>query len=64
MFSQTSRHNLNQNSAFALLTFDKVLPNMSESLGELITRRMRDLGVRSKSELARRLELSSAVRSF
>lgn len=36
----------------SLLTLDKVLLNMSETFGDLIRRRMRDLGIKRNKDLA------------
>lgn len=43
MFTKNSRRCLKNNSASTLLTFDKVLPNMSTRLGEVIVRGLEKL---------------------
>ena len=60
MIAENSRQYLIKNQASPLSFYDKVLPEMSETLGQLIQRRMKDLGIPSKAELARRLGISSA----
>jgi transcriptional regulator with XRE-family HTH domain len=60
MFVENARYNLIQNQAQTYGCFGKVLPDMPETLGELIQRRMKDLQIPSKAELARRLGISPA----
>ena len=60
MLQNNSRYHLRKNQAQPLANVSKVLPEMKETLGELIQRRMKDVGIPSKAELARRLGISSA----
>ena len=60
MIKENSRLYLNKFQAQPCVLFDKVLPEMTETLGELITRRMKDLGIRNNSELARLIKRSDA----
>lgn len=60
MLENNSRYHLTKNQAQPLYFHSKVMPVMKETLGGLIQRRMRDVGIPSKAELARRLGISSA----
>jgi ribosome-binding protein aMBF1 (putative translation factor) len=60
MIKENSRYYLNKNQAQTYIFGAKVLPEMTETLGELIQRRMKDVGISSKSELARRIGKSEA----
>jgi hypothetical protein len=60
MLRENSRYYLRRNQAQPYVSFAKVLPNMRETLGELIQRRMKDLGIRSNSQLAKMIGVSSA----
>jgi transcriptional regulator with XRE-family HTH domain len=60
MFTEKSRYNLNKFQAQPYSLFDKVLPEMAETLGDLIRRRMKDVGIKNNSELARLIKRSDA----
>jgi transcriptional regulator with XRE-family HTH domain len=60
MITEKTRYHLIKNQALPYLFGAKVLPDMPETLGELISRRMIDLGIPSKAALAKALDISSA----
>lgn len=60
MFVKNSSYYLNKNQALALSYNVKLLPEMVEKLGDLIQRRMNEVGIKNKSELARLIGKSAA----
>lgn len=60
MFENNSRYHLKKFQALPFNFNVTVLPENMENLGDLIRRRMNDVGISSKSELARRLGKSAA----
>lgn len=60
MLKNNSRYYLTKNQALPFVFYNKVLPEMPEKLSDLIQRRMKDVGIPTKAELARQLGISSA----
>lgn len=60
MLNNNSRYDLNIFQAQANNFYSKVMPEMRETLGELIKRRMKDVGIKNNSELARLIKRSDA----
>lgn len=60
MFAKKTRYYLKQNSALPYVKLAIVNQAMSETLGDLIRRRMKETGIKNNAELARRLGLSAS----
>jgi transcriptional regulator with XRE-family HTH domain len=63
MLIQNSRYHLKSFQAQATVLTVKVIPEMPDSLGNIIRRRMKEVGIDTASELGRRIGVSSAYAS-